>query len=354
MSIFERRISALRSSLRGGEGFLVTDITNVRYLTGFTGSSGFVFLTKSEAVFATDPRYAEQARSEAAFDRIVIEKKNRAASVRGLMRKTGSKKLRFESTVSYEFFKRLSSAGPLRAVRGAVEKLRAVKDAQEAALIAEAVRRAQEAFLGVRPRIRAGATERAIALRLEEGLKRNGCRRLPFDIIVASGRNSALPHAAVTEKRLAPGDMVVIDWGGEAGGYFSDMTRTLLIRGKDMGRKLEICGLVLEANRKGIGAVRAGAAPGDIDKAARDVIKRGGYGAFFGHSLGHGVGLQVHEPPYIRRGGKRPVKEGMVFTVEPGIYVPGLGGARIEDMVRVGRKKAELLTSLPAEPEIIS
>lgn len=338
-----------------GEGLLVTNIFNVRYLSGFTGSSGFVLVTKSGGVFATDFRYREQAEREIGQWETVVERGGRSAFVRRLAAKLGIKRLCVESSVSYEFFRRLSAGKiQVRALSNAVERLRAVKDRGEMALIREAVKRAEDAFREVKPYIKAGARERTIALRLEERLKKRGCRRIPFGIIVASGENSALPHAGATDRRLAPGDLVVIDWGGEAGGYCSDMTRTLLVRGGGTGRKREIYNLVLEANRRAVSSVAPAVEAGLIDGSARDVIKKAGYGRFFGHALGHGVGLEVHELPRIARGGKGRLKEGMVFTVEPGIYVPGLGGVRIEDMVTVDGRGAEPLTSLPKRLEVVS
>jgi Xaa-Pro aminopeptidase len=164
-----------------------------------------------------------------------------------------------------------------------------------------------------------------------------------------------MPHAGATERKMAPGDLVVIDWGGEAGGYCSDMTRTLLIRGgRRTAGKREIYALVLEAGRRAVSSVAPGAEAGRLDGAARGVIEKAGYGRHFGHALGHGVGLEVHELPRIARGREGRIREGMVFTIEPGIYVPGLGGVRIEDMVAVGRRGAELLTSLPRGLEAVS
>jgi Xaa-Pro aminopeptidase len=342
--------------LRAGEGFLVTNMHNVRYLTGFTGSSGFVLVTKSGGVFGTDFRYREQALRETSGWEMAVEKGGRAALLKRLAGKLGLKRLCVESSVTYEFFRRLSAEGmPLRALSGGVERLRAVKDSGEMALIREAVRRAEAAFREVKPYIRAGARERAIALRLEERLKKMGCGRIPFGIIVASGENSAMPHAGATERKMAPGDLVVIDWGGEAGGYCSDMTRTLLIRGgRRTAGKREIYALVLEAGRRAVSSVAPGAEAGRLDGAARGVIEKAGYGRHFGHALGHGVGLEVHELPRIARGREGRIREGMVFTIEPGIYVPGLGGVRIEDMVAVGRRGAELLTSLPRGLEAVS
>lgn len=349
------RLGALRRRLRAADGFLVTDITNLRYLTGFTGSSGFALVTRDEAVFATDFRYKEQSRGEVwGFER-VIEKKSRVQTIRGLLRRLRVRRLCVESSVSYEFFGRLSSGGQeIKALTGAVEKLREVKDGGEMALIREAVARAEGAFRDVRPFIRAGARERAVALRLEERLKKRGCRRLPFDIIVASGPNSALPHAGVTDRKLAGGDLVIIDWGGEAGGYYSDMTRTLLVKGRGTARQREIYGLVRKAAAKARAFAAPGLEAGAIDNSARDVIKKAGCGRFFGHALGHGVGLQVHELPRIAPGRKERLRQGMVFTIEPGVYVPGLGGVRIEDMVATGQGGAERLTSLPTVLDVAS
>lgn len=351
---FLERLGRLRKTLRDLDGFLVTDMSNVRYLTGFTGSSGFVLMTKKQCVFATDFRYREQAGKEVAACRMVIEKKNRVAEIKRLCKGLGIHRLGIEDSLSVMFYGALKRFVPeVRPVSGRVQKLRLIKNSGEADLIREAVGRAEAAFQDVRPYVRAGQKERSIALRLEERLKKRGCRRLPFDIIVASGNNSAMPHAVATDKKLEAGDLVVMDWGGEAGGYCSDMTRTMLVRGKGIGRKKEIYSLVLEANRKGRAAVAPGVGSRDVDNTARVIISKAGYGDCFGHGLGHGVGLEVHEMPRISRWGNIRLKKGMVFTIEPGVYVPGLGGVRIEDMVLVGGRGAESLTSLPRKLEII-
>jgi Xaa-Pro aminopeptidase len=350
------RLKAARKHLRDIDGFLVTNMTNIRYLTGFTGSSGFVFISRHESIFSTDFRYMEQAAGEVSGQWYIVEHKGgQLVAIKGLAKKAGLRKLGFESSVSYEFYEALRSAFPgAKAVKGAVERQRAVKFPEEIENIKEAVRRAEKAFTEVKPHIRAGVRERTIALRLADRLRRHGCMNIPFDIIVASGKNSSLPHAKVTDKRLEPGDLVTIDWGGEANGYFSDMTRTLLLKGPGLSRKREIYNLVLRANRKGVAAVSSDAGTMDVDNSARYVIKKAGYGKYFGHALGHGVGLEVHELPRIGKKRSIRIKDGMVFTIEPGIYVPGLGGVRIEDMVVVKGGRAHLLTSLHRELEIIS
>ncbi|MBI4824328.1 MAG: aminopeptidase P family protein [Nitrospirae bacterium] len=350
---YENRLDRLRHSLKGLDSLIITNINNVRYLTGFTGSSGIAFVTKTHRAFITDFRYKLQAEKEVKGWDILIAK-DRMTTLRQIIKKLKLKSLRFEASVSYEFFERLKTAGlRLKPMRAGVERLRAQKDSSEVISIKEAVRRAEQAFLEVMPYIKAGVREKEIALKLEERLKKNGCNRIPFDIIVASGENSSMPHAKVTERKLKAGDLVIIDWGGESHGYYSDMTRTLLIRGANIGEKIEIYNLVLEANRKGISTVSDGIQASVIDNTVRDVIKKAGYGSSFGHGLGHGVGLEVHEMPHITGRARGRIREGMVFTVEPGIYVSGIGGVRLEDMVLVKKTNAEVLTTLTKELKII-
>jgi Xaa-Pro aminopeptidase len=346
------------------DGFLVTNMTNVRYLSGFTGSSGCVLISMKKNIFITDFRYKEQAHKEIGGrgDRwdISIEKSDRLGIIKGLIKRLGIRTLGFEASVSYEFFEGLSRCGPLLTpLRETVERQRMIKDSEEVGLIREAVRRAEDAFLEVKPYIRQGRKERNIAFMLEERLREKGCNRIPFDIIVASGPNSAMPHARATERKLSPGDFVVIDWGGEAEGYCSDMTRTFLVKGAasagngDIARKKEIYRQVFRANRKAISIIAPGIGSREVDRAARDLIREAGYAAFFGHGTGHGVGLEVHELPRVTRRKGEKVREGMVFTVEPGIYIEGVGGVRIEDMVLVRPEGPEVLTKLSRSLEVI-
>jgi Xaa-Pro aminopeptidase len=351
VTLYTSRLARIREAInkKKKDGFLVTDLTNVRYLTSFSGSSGLLIISKKENIFITDFRYKEQAEKEVKGWDIVIERGNRIDTIQDISQKTGIRKLGFESSVSYAFYEKLSHCGfHLNVLEGFIEKFRLIKSVHEINSIKEAVRRAEAAFLDVKPYIKQGVKERTIALRLEERLKKNGCRHIPFDIIVASGCRSAMPHAMPTEKKLSKGDLVIIDWGGEANGYFSDMTRTFLLRGdRNAGKKREIYRIVLEANNKAVSSIYPGIESKNIDNAARSFIRKAGYADFFGHGTGHGVGLQVHESPRITWNKSEILREGMVFTVEPGIYVPGLGGVRIEDMVVVGKKKAVILNSLP-------
>ncbi|MDI6889563.1 MAG: Xaa-Pro peptidase family protein [Thermodesulfovibrionales bacterium] len=353
---YSSRVAKIKGFLKrkGIDGFLVTEINNIRYLTGFTGSSSLLLITKRESIFVTDFRYGKQAEREVRDWDIIIEKKGMIKAIKDLSRRIGIKKLGLESSVSYEFFRRLSEDLSLKAFKGLIERLREIKDAIEINSIREAVRRAEITFLEVRPYIKQGVRERAIALRLEERLKKKGCRHIPFDVIVASGPNSAMPHARPTERILNKGDLIIVDWGGEADGYFSDMSRTLLIcKGDNINKKKEIYQLVLEANKRAISLVSPGVESREVDSFARNVVRKAGYGEFFGHGTGHGVGLQVHELPSITRNKREVIKENMVFTIEPGIYVPGLGGVRIEDMVMVKPDGPAVLTTLPKELDIM-
>jgi Xaa-Pro aminopeptidase len=352
----ESLLRAVRRLLTGCDGLVVSSIVNVRYLTGFRGSTAYALVLRDAALFFTDFRYQEQAEAEVREPWSVVVGKGTARA--GMLREIVNRKvarLGFESSAPFELYEELrGAAGDVQAVGDRVARLREVKTAEEIAAIREAVRRAEVAYREVGPRIRAGVTERAIANRLEERLRREGCRRAPFDIIVASGPNSSRPHAGVTDRKVRPGDLVTVDWGGEADGYCSDMTRTVLVAGKETARKKAIHGLVLRANRAGVRSVRAGLSTRTVDRAARRVIDQAGYGEYFGHGTGHGIGLDVHERPALGPRGTTRIRSGMVFTVEPGVYVPGLGGVRIEDMVLVTGKGYEELTALPRELEIIS
>ena len=332
---------------------LVSNIKNIRYLTGFTGSTALVLITKRESFFITDFRYKDQSLKEVRNFEIVIPKQRLLTAVKHILRGLGLKKVGFEVTAPYSLYAALRK--DLRPVptENLIEKLREIKEKRELRLIKEAVKRAEMAFLNIKPWIRKGITERSIALRLEEAIKKQGASRLPFDIIVASGENSALPHAGVTDRRLRAGDLIVIDWGAEADGYFSDMTRTFVLKGSRIEKKIEIYNIVLKANKKAIKRVYTGMVAKELDASARDVIKEAGYGHCFGHGTGHGVGLDIHEAPRISFLSKDILREGMVFTIEPGIYLSGVGGVRIEDMVFVGKKGARVLTSLPKDLEII-
>jgi len=351
------RVEGLRHtiSLKKNDAFLVSNIKNIRYLSGFTGSSAFALVTADRAFFFTDFRYREQVESEVQNFELGLEKGKRVSLIRTLTKKLGIRRIGFESSIPFDFYDQLRKL-PVALIPqgGVIEKLRMIKDAGELKSIKEAIRRAEEAFLTVKPRIKPGITERSVALGLEEELKKRGCRRIPFDIIVASGKHSSMPHACQTEKKIEKGDFVIIDWGGEAGGYYSDMTRTLLMSGPDMARKKNIFDIVNRARQRAIGEVGEGRKAFEVDAAARQYIRDAGYGDFFGHGTGHGIGLDIHEGPRISWAGRESLARGMVFSIEPGIYLPGIGGVRIEDLVLVGGEKGSTLTTLSRKLELIN
>jgi Xaa-Pro aminopeptidase len=336
------------------DGFIITDIKNVYYLSKFTGSSGFIFLTQQRAFFFTDFRYKEQAYREVTDFEIIIENGKRISRLDKLIKELGIKKLGFESSAPYEFYEELKKIAPEVVPQyGIVENIRKIKSEEEILKIREAIKRAEDAFLMIKPIIRPNKTEKEIALKMEIALKRLGCKSIPFDIIIASGKNAALPHARPTDKKIEKGDFVIIDWGGEADGYFSDMTRTLLMEGRDLSKKIEIYNIVNNAREKAIESIKIGLNTKKVDKIARDEIRKAGYGNFFGHGTGHGIGVDVHELPSLSRLKGEKILKNMVFTIEPGIYIPELGGVRIEDMVLAGDKGGIVLTSLSRNLEII-
>lgn len=354
--IYSSRLQNVREFLkrRKIKGFLITNLDNIRYLTGFTGSSGVFLVTEKETFFITDFRYKEQAEKEVKEGDIVIGKGDLIKTIKSLSKKIALGSLGFETSLTYSFYQKLSKMDlQLKPYDGLIEKQRAIKDDMEIQNIKKAVRRAENSFLQVRPYIKCGMRERAIALRLEERLKKNGCRHIPFDIIVASGPNSAMPHAKPTERKIERGDLVIIDWGGEADNYFSDMTRTLIVRGDDISQKSKIYKLVFLANKRALANILPGKRSKDIDLSARDVVKNAGLSKYFGHATGHGIGLQIHELPRIAWDRNDIIRENMVFTIEPGIYMPGIGGVRIEDMVIVKPAKPVVLTTLPKKLDII-
>jgi Xaa-Pro aminopeptidase len=347
------RIARLRRIMRerGIDTLLVTQRENVRYLTGFTGSAGSVLLGISgRPVLITDFRYQEQAKAEASGSKLLIQKKDHSTTIKAAADLFGTAILWFdESSMTLERVKALRKQKlRLRGMKDPVAEIRQEKDPIELALIRKAIRRAEEAFRKLRPRIRPGTTEQELGLRLEMLIREKGSRRAAFDIIVASGRNGAMPHASVSGRRLQAGDLVTFDFGAEADGYYSDITRTVCV-GRPNARQREVHDLVLRAQQSAIHAVRPGIACAEIDRAARGLIEKAGHGKQFGHATGHGIGLMVHEAPTVAALSKANLKERMVFTVEPGVYIPGWGGVRIEDMVLVTKNGHRILTSLPRD-----
>lgn len=337
---------------RGVEGLLVTQRENVRWLTGFTGSAGSVVVGRGRPVLVTDFRYQVQAMKEAPGAALVVLGKDPFAALREAAQRAHADVLWFdEASLTVERVRSLRKAGfRLKGGKDLVGELRQRKDPHEVALVRTAIHRAEEAFRELRKHLRPGITERQAGLRLEWLMRERGARRAAFDIIVASGRNGAMPHASVSERMLRNGDLVTIDFGAEADGYYCDITRTLCV-GRPTARQREVHGIVRRAQESAIRAAVPGMPCREVDRAARDIITAAGHGSHFGHATGHGIGLMVHEGPSVSAQSKAVLEQGMIVTVEPGIYVPGWGGVRIEDMVLVTDRGPELLTSLPRDLE---
>lgn len=344
------------------DALVVSDLINVRYLSGFTGSNAalVVFAADTPAMLATDSRYRTQAARQAPDLEVVIE---RACAPHLVARAVGAGAARigFEShVVTVDGFDTLSrrvgeapGASLIRA-GGIVERLREVKDAGEVALLrlaCEAADAALTALVG-RGGLRPGRTEREVGRELESLMLDNGADGRAFETIVATGANSAVPHHRPTEAELCAGDFVKIDFGALVGGYHSDMTRTFVL-GSASAWQRDIYTLVAQAQLAGRKALAVGAELRDIDGAARELIAEAGHGDHFGHGLGHGVGLQIHEAPGIGSAVTGTLRDGSVVTVEPGVYLPGRGGVRIEDTVLVTDRGPEVLSRYPRELAVL-
>jgi Xaa-Pro aminopeptidase len=338
------RVLARLSDL-GADGFLVTKLPNVRYLSGFTGSNGQLLLGEAGCVFFTDGRYTEQSRHEVPdLDRVTSRRL--AGPLLERCAALGVSRLAFEAedvTVARhdDLAERLTDV-ELVATRGVVESLRWTKDDEELELLRSAQRVTDDAFDDVLERVAIGMTERQVAAELEHALRRHGADGMAFDPIVAFGEQAAEPHHVPGHRILEEGDVVKLDFGAVVSGYHADMTRTVSF-GSTATELRKIHDVVREAQQAGIDAVRAGARGSDVDAVARGVIERAGYGERFTHGLGHGVGLEIHEGPGLAATTEDVLPAGAVVTVEPGVYVPGLGGVRIEDMVRVTDDGCEVL-----------
>jgi Xaa-Pro aminopeptidase len=321
------------------DALLVTRLPNVRYLTGFTGSNGQALVTSGGDgdVFMTDGRYTEQSRREVPDMRRETYLAEFATMFARACRDAKGSRIGFETAgVTYKLWEQLSATEgvSLVPVGPEIEQLRWVKDRDEIELLNRAQAITDEAFDRIQAKLVEGITEREVALELEWAMRQAGAEGLSFDSIVGFGESAAEPHHHPSDRPLKPGDVVKFDFGALYGGYHADMTRTIAF-GEPPGEIREIHALVARAQQAGIEAVRAGVVGRDADAASRKIIAEAGRGEAFSHSLGHGVGLEIHEGPTLRMTSDDVVPVGAVVTVEPGVYVPGLGGVRIEDMVEV-------------------
>ncbi len=336
----------------GVDVLLVSDLINVRYLAGYTGSNGVALVGPSMRVLITDFRYREQVAEEVdpSFDRRIAEAPQDLLDLVKVVLGAGEQRLGFEadhmSVRQHEHLREaLDERFELVGTSGLVEGLRAVKEPDEVRRIKAATELADASFERLLREGLVGRTERELALALETDMREHGAERPSFDSIVAAGAHGALPHAHPRQSEVRAGDLVVIDWGAEHDGYCSDCTRT--VAAGDAGAEArDVYELVLEAQLAGLEAVRAGRGGREVDAVAREVIEAGGHGEQFGHGLGHGVGLAVHEAPRLSQRSQDELRAGNVVTVEPGVYLPGRFGVRIEDLVVVTEEGREILTSV--------
>lgn len=347
----QARQAAVRRAFaaEGLDALLVSHLPNIRWLTGFTGSAAQLLLTGEHALLLTDFRYATQAPQEAgsAAD-VVIERASVWERVRREIERRGLEAIGFESNVlTVQGAERLEGAarGRFRPVSELVEGQRLVKDEDELAAIRAAAALAHEALDAVLPTIQVGERELDVASRLEAALRVRGSEWHPFQTIVASGPRSALPHAGTSERVIGRGEFLLIDYGAIVDGYCSDITRTVVVGAPADERQQRIYGLVQDAQRVAREAVRAGMTGREADALARTPLAEAGYGEAFGHSLGHGIGLEVHESPRLAATSEGILPVGAVVTIEPGIYLPGWGGVRLEDDVWLAADGPVLLSN---------
>lgn len=356
---YSSRLDALRAAFSAEkcDALVVSNLVNVRYLSGFTGSSGMVVVTQNEAHFITDFRYQQQAQQQ------VTPEYSRVIAKRGLwqeaakMLKKNATKIGFESehtsVASWQENQKLFARAELVSIFQLVEKLRLKKDYDEMEIMRRATQVADEAMEFVLGVLRPGLSEKEVADELLNQIKLRGASGPSFDFIVASGVRGALPHGVASEKIIEKGDMVTIDMGAIVDGYCSDMTRTVCI-GKPTHEQQKIYEIVWRAQTEAAEKMCAGQSCKAADKVARDIIKEAGYGEYFGHGLGHGVGLQIHEAPRVSHLGKGKLQSGNVVSCEPGIYIPDWGGVRIEDLLLIEIGGAEILNTASKPRKIMA
>ncbi len=350
------RLRLLRNAMRREKipALAVTDLRNVRYLTGFTGTAGACLVTRRAAIFFSDFRYRAQAVRQVAKPFRFADSRGRAAVAAA----AEAKRLRIqtlffeEENLTYAAHRRLKKeAGSVRLkpCAGLVEDLRLRKDPTEVRRLRRGAKINREGLKVAAGSIRPGVRERDVARILEEAMREEGASASAFDTIVASGPRGAMPHGIASGRKIRRGDLITIDFGAVVDGYHADTTRVFSL-GMPSAKAREICGIVLEAQRAAVAAVAPGVKCSEVDSAARRIIEDRGFGKAFGHGVGHGLGLDIHEGPRLGPEATDVLRPGMVVTVEPGIYLPGWGGGRIEDMVLVTETGREVLTrSIPKE-----
>ena len=350
-------INLLQKTLACGEGYIVSSPENRLYLTGFSASDGFLIVTRDEAVFLTDSRYIEAAEKQVEGCSEIAQLNSLTDQLPDYIAKLGIENLFTESSrLTVEDFNRISKIAscPVFAEKtdAEINTLRRKKSEEEKNCIIAAQRIAEKAFEHILGFISTEKTEREIALELDYFMLRNGAQAISFETIAVSGANSSMPHGVPSDKKIESGDFITLDYGAVINGYHSDMTRTIAV-GSVSSKQAEIYETVLNAQLASLAVLKDGISGFDADKAARDIIVNAGYGKFFGHGTGHGVGIEIHEEPRLSPKTDKILCEGDVVTVEPGIYLPGEFGVRIEDMVIITKNGAENLTKSPKNLIII-
>lgn len=336
------------------DAVLVSDGYNMRYLSGFRGATGYLYISKKRRVLMTDSRYTTMAKEEAPDFEVqeLASGQTYGQMVNALITEEGAQNVAYEDAyMLVKTYRELQEncAGKIHIPLGdSLDLLRAVKEDWELEYLAKAESIGDQAFAHILDVLKPGMTELEVAAELEYFMKTHGAENLSFESIVASGPNSAMPHAMPSGRRMEKGDFVTMDFGCLYQGYCSDMTRTVVI-GKANDRQKEIYHTVLDAQLSALEALKGGVRGCDIDKVARDIITKAGYGEYFGHGLGHSVGLYIHEEPRLSMLCRETILPNMIETIEPGIYVPGFGGVRIEDMVVVTEDGCRDLTHSPKE-----
>ena len=349
-----KRINKFQNKLKeeGIEAFLVTKNENIRYLSQFTGTSARLLITQNKSIFITDFRYLDQAAEQCSGFEIEEISSNFVEAFAELLKNKNINNLSFEShDLSYKFYNKLKqklAVNSLNPQDSMVEELRVIKDEKEVEKIKKAVEIADKGFDFLVDFIEPGKSEKEVALELEFFMKRNGGESNAFDFIVASGKRGALPHGVASDKIIKKGELVTIDFGTVYQGYHSDITRTVAVGEVEQELK-DIYDLVLTAQKKVISKIKAGMSGVEADKIARDFISEAGYKENFGHGLGHGIGLEIHESPRLSYSSDDQLKAGMMVTDEPGIYISGLGGVRIEDDLLITENGCKVLNSAPKE-----
>lgn len=357
-NIIKQRIKNLRDKLieKNLEAVLITKRENYIYLSGFTGTSAYLIITQTEEILLTDFRYEEQANIQASCYQVIKYQGKIYKAIEDILVSRKVKVLAFEEGYltynDYQEYRQNLSVKDFVPLTNIVEKMRFLKDSSEIALIKKAVEIADAGFNHIVKYIQPGMKEIDVATELEYCMKKLGAKGPSFDTIIASGVRSSLPHGVASEKIIARGDAITIDFGAIYEDYCSDMTRTVFIGEPDAKMK-EIYNLVLKAQLDAIHAAKVGLTGKEIDLVARNVIYHEGYTENFGHGLGHAVGLEIHEEPRLSPTGNIKMENGMVVTVEPGIYIPGFGGVRIEDIIVINEDKPLILTSSTKEMIII-